>query len=80
MQKLLPFVLALCLFQACQNQTTTTESVSDTSSFADDYKQLKAHTPVILLEDGERKILLAEAYQGRVMTSTAAGMKGTSYG
>ena len=80
MQKLLPFVLALCLFQACQNQTTTTESVSDTSSFADDYKQLKAHTPVILLEDGERKVLLAEAYQGRVMTSTAAGMKGTSYG
>ncbi len=80
MRRLLPFVLALGLFQACQNQTNTTESTTDTSTFAYDYTQLKAHTPIILLEAGDRKVLLAEAYQGRVMTSTAAGMEGSSYG
>ncbi|MDX2069129.1 MAG: DUF6786 family protein [Haliscomenobacter sp.] len=81
MHRLLPFILALGLFQACQNPATkSTESTTDINTFAYDYTQLKAHTPLILLEDGDHKVLLAEAYQGRVMTSTAAGMKGTSYG
>ncbi|WP_421796091.1 DUF6786 family protein [Haliscomenobacter sp.] len=81
MHRLLPFILALGLFQACQNPATnSTESTTDTSTFAYDYTQLKTHIPLILLEDGDRKVLLAEAYQGRVMTSSAAGMEGTSYG
>lgn len=80
MQRSLLFLLSICLFQACQNKPANTEVAPTAGSFAADLDQLKAHTPVILLEDGDRKVLLAEAYQGRVMTSTAAGMEGTSYG
>lgn len=80
MQKSLLFLLTFCLLQACQNKPAAPEATPEAGTFATDYEQLKAHTPVILLEDGDRKVLLAEAYQGRVMTSTAAGMKGTSYG
>jgi len=80
MQKSLLFLLIFCLLQACQNTPTAKETTEKEGTFAYDYTQLKAHTPLILLEDGERKVLLAEAYQGRVMTSTAAGMEGASYG
>lgn len=80
MQKLLLSLLTFCLLQACQNKPAAPRAAPATDTFASDLEQLKAHTPVILLEDGDRKVLLAEAYQGRVMTSTAAGMKGTSYG
>lgn len=80
MQRSLLFLLSICLFQACQTKPANTEAAPTAGSFAADLDQLQAHTPVILLEDGERKVLLAEAYQGRVMTSTAAGLAGTSYG
>lgn len=80
MQRSFLFLLCICLFQACQNKPANTEVAPAAGSFAADLDQLQAHTPVILLEDGDRKVLLAEAYQGRVMTSTAAGLAGTSYG
>jgi hypothetical protein len=80
MQQSLLFLLIFCLLQACQNTPPAKGTTDKEGSFAYDYTQLKAHTPLILLEDGDRKVLLAAAYQGRVMTSTAAGMEGTSYG
>lgn len=80
MQRSFLFLLSICLFQACQNKPANSEVAPAAGSFAADLDQLQAHTPVILLEDGDRKVLLAEAYQGRVMTSTAAGLAGTSYG
>ena len=80
MQRGFLFLILLCALSACQNNKPSSSATTDTSTFAYDYTQLKAHTPLILLEEGDRKVLLAEAYQGRVMTSTAAGMEGTSYG
>lgn len=80
MQRGFLFLILLCALSACQNNKPSSSTTTDTSTFAYDYTQLKAHTPLILLEDGDRKVLLAEAYQGRVMTSTAAGMEGSSYG
>lgn len=80
MQRGFLFLILLCALSACQNNKPSSSATTDTSTFAYDYTQLKAHTPLILLEDGDRKVLLAEAYQGRVMTSTAAGMEGSSYG
>jgi hypothetical protein len=51
-------------------------------SFGDDLAFLKAHTDVIVLRDAYRaaQVAVVPLYQGRVMTSTAAGPRGTSYG
>src|SRR5947207_8886848 len=51
-------------------------------SFASDVDFLKGHTDVILLRstDGQSQVALALAYQGRVMTSTASGPDGPSFG
>src|SRR5262245_25732815 len=52
------------------------------ASFSQDVSFLKQHTDVILLTDktGQAKVVVAPAWQGRVMTSTAAGDGGLSYG
>lgn len=51
-------------------------------SSSDDVAFLREHTPVIVLSDrtGSSKVALAPAWQGRVMTSTAAGDQGFSCG
>src|SRR5664280_998551 len=52
------------------------------ANFADDRDFLKQHTEVIVLSDaaGKAKIALAPAWQGRVVTSTATGDAGFSFG
>ena len=51
-------------------------------TFGDDVDFLRAHTEVRLLKsaDGGAQIVVAPAWQGRVMTSTAQGEGGASYG
>jgi len=51
-------------------------------TFADDVAFLSTHTKILVLAD-ERdgaQVAVAPAWQGRVMTSTAAGGAGSSYG
>ena len=83
------FVLAsLLIFIACgDNASTETADGKDTAaakgSYAYDAAFLKQHTKQALeLQDseGQSKVLLSADYQGRVMTSTATGDSGTSYG
>jgi len=52
------------------------------ASFGADLAFLKQHTPVIALSDvsGQAQVAVAPAWQGRVMTSTAGGDAGTSFG
>ncbi len=52
------------------------------ASFGDDLAFMKKHTEIIVLsdEDGQSQVAVAPAYQGRVMTSTATGEKGMSFG
>jgi hypothetical protein len=59
--------------------TPTTEG---TISFNSDIDFLRQHTEVIVLasEDGQAQVAVAPGYQGRVMTSTAGGAEGASYG
>ncbi|MCX6873857.1 MAG: hypothetical protein NTW21_08620 [Verrucomicrobia bacterium] len=45
-----------------------------------DVEFLRQHTAVIELKNGDAAVALAPAYQGRVMTSTAAGDGGYSFG
>ncbi len=53
-----------------------------TAKFGEDLDFLKKHTDVVVLSDktGSAQIALAPAYQGRVMTSTARGLDGISFG
>jgi hypothetical protein len=51
-------------------------------SFAEDLGFLREHTELVLLGDPEEgpKLVLVPAWQGRVMTSTAAGGRGDGFG
>jgi len=63
--------------------TTNPDSAMSDKSYAHDREFLKAHTKnMIELQspDSGAKILLSADYQGRVMTSTATGDSGTSFG
>jgi hypothetical protein len=52
------------------------------NTFGDDIKFLKKHTDVVVLSDatGDGQVAVLPKMQGRVMTSTAGGMDGLSYG
>jgi hypothetical protein len=49
-------------------------------NYSNDRKFLEKHIETIELHRGEQKILLSADYQGRVLTSTADGDEGYSYG
>ncbi len=51
-------------------------------NFGDDLTFLSAHTDAISLSDasGQAQVIVVPAYQGRVMTSTASGLEGASFG
>jgi hypothetical protein len=50
-------------------------------TYSKDADFLRKHTKnIIELSDGKARVLLSADYQGRVMTSTASGDEGTSYG
>jgi len=57
-------------------------TLAEDRSFGEDAKFLASHTETILLGDDASgpRIAVVPAYQGRVMTSTATGDAGTSYG
>jgi hypothetical protein len=72
------FILLLILFQYCKQKDTVMPGNYET-----DLKFLKQHDSTLLElsgEDGNARVILSAKYQGRVMTSTASGNKGTSYG
>jgi hypothetical protein len=52
------------------------------ATFRDDVSFLQAHTDIVILSNrvGNAKLVLAPAWQGRVMTSTAQGDGGASFG
>ena len=49
-------------------------------NFGQDVKFLREHLDVIVLSQGDARVALAPAYQGRVMTSSLAGDDGLSFG
>lgn len=52
------------------------------ATFGDDLSFLQTHTDVVVLSDatGQARVAVVPAWQGRVMTSTAGGDKGVSFG
>lgn len=74
----------LLVFLGCQTSSRDNQSqqAMERNSFGEDVSFLKRFIDVIVLEEssGKGKIALSAALQGRVMTSTADGHQGTSYG
>jgi hypothetical protein len=68
----------ILLMTAAMSPTSRAQS----ATFADDTTFLQGHTEVIVLGDksGQGKVAVAPAWQGRVMTSTAEGDGGASFG
>jgi hypothetical protein len=60
--------------------TTPTTMAAATGTFGDDLAFLSEHTEVVVLQSGEAQVAICPAYQGRVMTSTAKGENGPSFG
>ena len=67
-------VVGVFVFVACSDKTYKK------NTFGYDVTYLKKHTGVEILKTGQSQIAVVGAYQGRVMTSTAKGMQGRSYG
>ncbi len=50
------------------------------STYQEDVAFMKKHIEIIELSSGSARVAIAPAYQGRIMTSTAAGPEGTGFG
>lgn len=79
---LFTIVLASLNCQTGVENTTSKEAKAENSGFAEDVLFLSNHTVVLILKstDSPGLIAVAGALQGRVMTSSATGMSGRSYG
>ena len=75
-------VLLLCsvFFIAC-NSNSKKETNMQQGTFGYDLEFLrKHHRDLVVLENGDAKLIVLPAYQGRIMTSTAEGNAGASFG
>jgi hypothetical protein len=61
---------------------TALSQAASAASFSDDTAFLSKHTDVLILQDrtGQARVAVAPAWQGRVLTSTADGDDGLSFG
>jgi hypothetical protein len=80
-------LIVTAMLISCKQDTPTKNpepgpETTASKNFGQDIAFLKEHTDIIVLSDdtGNSQVAIAPAYQGRVMTSTAAGTEGDSYG
>src|ERR1700757_3975160 len=76
--------LAIALVGGCSalHGSDSNSSASSATGFGSDVAFLKNHGQVVILSDttGKSKVAIAPGLQARVMTSTASGDGGMSYG
>ena len=79
-KEMITFLVILFLGAGC-SPVPQTES-EEPETLGDDLEFLRQYTDVVVLRDesGERQVLVAPAWQGRVMTSTNSGLQGPSFG
>lgn len=74
-------LILLFLVINCQpNHKKTEPNKFDKGTFGYDLEFLTKHQETILLKNGDAMLAVCPGYQGRVMTSTAGGESGMSYG
>jgi hypothetical protein len=74
------FAIVACSNSGNKSKTTTVEKTFKKGTYGYDLNVLKAHTKPIELKNGNARVIISPEYQGRVMTSSADGEKGLSYG
>ncbi len=76
---LLPII---CLFVSCGQNTKKEQKMTqiEKGSFGYDLQFLKSKDSVILLKNGDAQVIVSPKYQGKVFTSTANGLGGSSAG
>jgi hypothetical protein len=83
---LLMITALLLIMSGCQKKQKEAETMTLTKTplltFGEELQFLSQHTDVVVLSDstGKAKLIAAPAWQGRVMTSSADGDKGLSFG
>lgn len=70
------FLTYICSPKTKDEKTTVPEK----GTFAYDVDFLSKHQETIVLKDGDGQLVICQAYQGRVMTSSSNGLSGLSYG
>jgi hypothetical protein len=78
--RLVAFFLLAAIVFSCSKKVEQQEIQPVKGSFGFDKAFLDKYKKTILLESGAAKVLVVPDFQGRVMTSTADGDAGTSYG
>ncbi len=78
--RLVAFFLLAAVVLSCSKKVEQQEAQPIKGSFGFDKAFLDKYKKTILLESGPAKVIVIPDYQGRVMTSTADGDAGTSYG
>jgi len=80
------FIIVLLFLSGCtgrenkDNKNLTTMASDTTNQYGYNRDFIRKHVKVIELKDGNSAIALVPEWQGRVMTSTAAGEEGFSFG
>ena len=76
--KLLVILICIVTLAGCVEKKTETAAIT----FGQDLSFLKKHTDVVVIEDksGNSQVAVLPTLQGRVMTSTAEGLDGLSFG
>lgn len=69
-----------CTNSANKNTQITSKITYEKGSYGYDLAVLKEHTKSFELVNGNARVLISPEYQGRVMTSSAEGESGLSYG
>lgn len=77
---LLTVTFSLLSCRSDQKGPQNPPAMNKEDSFAYDYEVLKENTDVVLLEKDSMKVAVVGDYQARVMTSSANGLSGMSYG
>ena len=75
-------VIGLVLVQCNSNREENMENRTQKTTFADDLRFLQAHGDVVVLSDegAQAQVIVSPRMQGKVMTSTATGPTGISFG
>ena len=76
--KVFVIMISIAVLAGCVDKKAKTETIT----FAQDLSFLKKHRDVIIIEDksGKSMVAVLPTLQGRVMTSTAEGLEGLSFG
>src|SRR5689334_13368722 len=80
--KPISLITATILMSNAMTRHASAASAGAAGTFGGDSNFLKKHTDLVVLSDaaGRAKVAVAPAWQGRVMTSTAGGDAGLSFG